>query len=151
MSNQEGISLDQTVDPGIDEKLATGSLLKRLEGVEECSRFLSFIRSADLSYVLERSNFQTLFAPVNDALQSPQPDGDDQEAMLSEYLAPGAIKTYDLRTSRKLKTLAGRTLPVRETPEGMRVGDALITRPDVTCTNGVLHVVDGAFSSQTGK
>jgi uncharacterized surface protein with fasciclin (FAS1) repeats len=151
MSNQEGISLDQTVDPGIDEKLTTGSLLQKLEGLDECSRFLAFIRSADLGYVLERSNFQTLFAPVNGALQTAQLDGEDQEAILSEYLARGAIKTYDLRASGTLKDLAGHALPVRVTPEGMRVGDALITRPDVTCTNGVLHVIDRVFSTQTGR
>ena len=147
MSDQEGISQDQTVDPGIDRRLATGNLLQRLQGIGECSRLLELIRSADLSYILERSALQTLFAPTNEALKDAAIEGDNSEDFLLKHLAKGGIMTYDLRTNKKVTTLAGQTLPVKLAGKETQIGESVLTMPNLPCTNGVLHVVDHSFSS----
>src|SRR5947209_5534632 len=70
MSSQEGLSKDQTVDPGIDEKLETRSIAETLARLDTCSKFRDLVRNAGLEYVLQRTGLHTLFAPNNDAFSS---------------------------------------------------------------------------------
>ncbi len=145
MSDQEGISQDQAVDPGIDVKLATGNLWQRLQGIEECSRLQELVRSADLSYILERSALQTLFAPTNEALNGVSLK-DDTEDFLLKHMARGGIMTYDLRANGKMTTLAGESLPVKLSGNEIQIGEAVLLTSDLPCTNGVLHVVNHDFA-----
>jgi uncharacterized surface protein with fasciclin (FAS1) repeats len=147
MSDQEGISQDQTVDPGIDAKLATGNLWQRLQNIDQCSRLLALVRSADLTYVLERSALQTLFAPTDDALKEIAIKGENAEEFLLKHLARGGIMSYDLRASGKVNTVAGQSLPVKVSGREIQVGSSVLLIPDVPCTNGVLHVVNRSFAT----
>ncbi len=142
MANQEGLSQDQTVSPGVEEKLKTATIAETLARMEECSALYKLIREADLEYMLRRSGLHTLLAPNNESMSRMNlRNAEEVEAFLNHYLLPGAIESFDLRRAKTQKTLAGDTLQVRAENGAFRIGAALIVRSDVPCTNGVVHVV----------
>ena len=140
MASQEGISQDQMVDPGIDERLKTTTIAETLARIEECSALQKLVQDADLEYVLRRSGLHTLLAPRNQALEGISPE--DAEEFLSRHLLAGGIESFDLRRIKNVKTAAGETLPVKAEDGTFRIGEALIVRSDIPCTNGVIHVID---------
>lgn len=142
MASQEGLSQDQTVGPGVDEKLKTATIAETLARIEECSTLLKLIRDADLEYMLRRSGLHTLLASNNESLTNVRPhNGEEVEAFLNHYLLPGAFESFDLRRVKNVKSLAGDTLQLRPENGSFRIGAALIVRSDIPCTNGVIHVV----------
>ncbi len=145
MASQEGISQDQTVDPGIDQRLQTRNIGETLASIEECSDFYKLLADADLLYVLRRSGLHTLFAPRNEAFAGRKPE--DIEKLLNGSSLSGALESFDLKRCKAVKTDAGEMLPVRAENGTFRVGQAVILRSDIPCTNGVLHVTDGLVSA----
>lgn len=144
MASQEGINQDQTVDPGIDTRLQTRNIADRLATLEECSVLAKLVRDADAEYILRRSGLRTLLAPKNESLQNFQPE--DLENFLERHLLPGGQESFDLRRIREIKTVGGTVLPVSQENGSIRVGNALITRADIPCTNGVIQVVDSPIA-----
>jgi uncharacterized surface protein with fasciclin (FAS1) repeats len=135
------------VDPGIDEKLKTSTIAETLARIEECSAFQKLVRDADIGYLLRRSGLHTLLAPRNEALRGFTPaTPDDAEGFVSGHLLGGGIESFDLRRVKSVKTLAGKTLPVEPEDGSFRIGNALIVRSDIPCTNGVVHVIDAVLS-----
>ena len=140
MASQEGINQDQTVDPGIDARLQTRNIAERLATLEECSTLARLVREADLEYMLRRSGLRTLLAPRNENLQNLPLE--EVEAFLERHLLQGGQESFDLRRCREIKTLAGNVLPIKQENGSIRIGNALITRSDIPCTNGVIQIVD---------
>lgn len=138
MASDEGINRDQMVDPGIDQRLRTKPLGDTLDQLEQCRSFAQWVRNADLGYLLRRSGLHTLLAPSDSAFQAP--DSGSPEEYLNRHLLPGAQESFDLSRCRQVKTAAGGMLPVAEA--GLRIGGAKIVRADVSCTNGVIHIID---------
>jgi uncharacterized surface protein with fasciclin (FAS1) repeats len=140
MAGQEGTSTNQTIDPGIDEKLETRTIAETLGRLENCSRLLELVRKNQLEYLLQRSGLHTLFAPNDDALGRSFPS--DPEQFLNDHLVRGGFKSFDLRRVKELKTESGRTIPIEVLDGQPRIGSANIVRADIPCTNGVLQVID---------
>ena len=141
MASQEGTNQDQTIDAGIDARLQTRNIAERLATLEECSTLARLVRQADVEYILRRSGLRTLLAPRNEKL--PDLRADEVEAFLERHLLQGGHETFDLRRCREIKTLAGDLLPVKQENGSIRIGNAIITRSDIACTNGVIQIVDG--------
>lgn len=145
MASQEGTSQDQTVDPGIDQRLQTRSIDETLSSIQECSAFYKMLADADLLYVLRRSGLHTLFAPRNEAITERIPE--DLEKLLDGSLLGGALESFDLRRCKTVKTEGRQTVSVQPENGSFRIGGALIVRSDIPCTNGVMHIVDGLVKS----
>src|SRR5438876_7582939 len=107
MAGQEGTSLNQTVEPGIDERLETRTIAETLGRLENCSKLLELVRNGQLEYLLQRSGLQTLFAPNDQALGESRPS--DPEQFLNDHLVRGGFETFDLRQVKEVKTESGRT------------------------------------------
>ena len=144
MASQEGTNQDQTVDPGIDARLQTRNIAEKLATLEECSALVRLVREADAEYMLRRSGLRTLLAPRNEALPHLTPD--KVEEFLERHLLQGGQETFDLRRCREVKTVAGTFLPVAHEKGNVRIGNALITRSDIPCTNGVIQIVDAPLT-----
>jgi uncharacterized surface protein with fasciclin (FAS1) repeats len=139
MAGQDGTNRDQTVDPGIDDRLQTHTMEETLAGLKECSLFYEVIIKAGLHGALGRSGLYTLFAPSNAAIGRHAPD--DPLQFLERHMLSGAMRSDDLRGLKSVKTVAGTSLPVGVQGTTVRVGDAKIGHSDIQCTNGVIHVV----------
>ncbi len=144
MPGQQGTSEDQSIDPGIDQRLQTRRIGETLSRIEECSALYKLVSDADLWYVLRRSGLHTLLAPRNDAFTGSSIE--DAEEFLNRHLLPGGIESFDLRRCKTVKNEAGEMLPVQPDGASFRIGKALLVRSDMPCTNGVIHVVDAFVS-----
>lgn len=90
------------------------------------------------------SGVHTLLAPNDEAFTANQPPPeDDGEPFLQRYLLRGAQKTFDLERLREVKTGSGDVLAVSEKQGELKIGRSRVLRGDITCTNGVIHVIDG--------
>ena len=141
VASQDGISQDQSVYPGKDDRLQTHSIGDTLQRMAECSRLASLVNQAGAQYLLNRSGMHTLLAPVDTAIQ--QLRADQVEAFLTEHLLPGGSELSDLRLVNEVRTQGGTVLTVEPESTGLRVGGAKILRADIPCTNGFIHTVDG--------
>jgi uncharacterized surface protein with fasciclin (FAS1) repeats len=143
VASDEGINLNNpAVDPGIDNRLQTKSIADTLESIKECRAFAGWVRKAGLDYLLRRSGLHTLFAPEDAIFQGPD-DAAVSAEFLNRYLLEGALGTFDLSRCNHVKTASGDTLQVSE--KGRRIGNAHIIRRDIACTNGTIHLIDGAL------
>lgn len=145
MASQEGISLEQTVDSGIDSKLATHNIWDTLGHLNQCAAIRELIASKDLQYLLERVELQTFLAPIDGSWNG---NGDESA---SRRLVEGQILTrifqsYDLHSANDVQTLGGEKIPVRREGETTFIGGAKLVQTDIPCTNGVIHLVEGLTS-----
>lgn len=144
MAGQDGTNLDQTVDPGIDDRLQTHSMDETLARLKECSLFYEVIAKAGLHGALGHSGLYTLFAPSNAAIGKHPPS--DPQQFLEEHLLSGALRSDDLRGLQNVKTLAGNLLPVKVQDNTIHIGNAAVHHADIHCTNGVIHVLNASHS-----
>jgi uncharacterized surface protein with fasciclin (FAS1) repeats len=147
MAGQDGTNQDQTVDPGIDDKLQTHTMSETLAKLKECSLFYEMIDKAGLHGALGHSGLYTLLAPNNAALGKNTPG--DPRQFLEQHVLSGAMRSDDLQGLQNVKTVAGTTLPVTVQGTSIRLGNAAVQRADIQCTNGVIHVI-GANLSESG-
>ena len=147
MAGQHGTSQDQTVDPGIDERLQIRTIAETLAKLKECSLFHKMVERAGLQGTLGHSGLYTLFAPNNAALGKNSPS--DPQQFLEQHLLSGAMRSDDLQRLQNVKTIAGGTVPVSIHGATIRVGNATINRADIQCTNGVIHAVSANLADTT--
>ncbi|HZU25193.1 MAG TPA: fasciclin domain-containing protein [Bryobacteraceae bacterium] len=138
MSYQEQTTTDQTVADTRDERLATHSIADTLAGDPDLSRFNEALRRTGIDRILQDGEWITVLAPSNQALGAGEPD-------VQHYLSQGAKTLDDIRRAGTLRMRDGSELPVRIEGTDVRVGGARITRPDIECTNGVIHVIEGSL------
>ncbi len=116
--------------------------------------FLDALLSVGLLHTLKGAGPWTLFLPWDQAFaQIPEKalkrllsDTKKLETVIGYHLVSGAYSACDLLYKNKLKTLAGYPLKVSGSDEiEIFVDDALITRPDIKCANGVIHIIDSVL------
>jgi transforming growth factor-beta-induced protein len=144
MSGQQGTSQDQMVDPGIDDRLATHTVADTLQGIKECSVFFDLIEAAGLLNMLRHSGLRTLLAPRNNALAGHTPS--DPESFLENHLLTGGMKAADLRLCNSIRTVGGKTFLVESRGQNVHIGNTALTRTDIECTNGVIHVISAILT-----
>lgn len=130
----------------------TGSLLDTARQIPEIRRFVEAIEACGLQAELQAPEYRTLFAPVDEGLAN-APDhvrsafdtGKPHELavrMLNFHIAEGRQTEADLRTAATLKTLAGAPAKVGFDSRGSSYAGARITRHDIACQNGTIHLID---------
>jgi uncharacterized surface protein with fasciclin (FAS1) repeats len=109
------------------------------------------LQAAGLVDALKGEGPFTVFAPTDEAF-SKLPAGTvelllkpDNKAMLTAILtyhvAPGRFGAEDVMARTNLATLNGQRIDVK-VGSGVRVDDATVIKPDIECSNGVIHVID---------
>ena len=148
MSSRDQTIKDQTVSENIDRRLATMNLLDTMASDPSLSEFLAAIRATGLQNNLAGPNLLTVLAPGNAAFE--HLDHAIDPAMIGHlartHILPGAWTAAELARSGSVKTLQGGTLAIHSGGIETKVGGARIARPDIECTNGVLHILDGVLS-----
>lgn len=105
------------------------------------------IREADLVETLRGKGPLTLFAPTDEAFKRL---GDDRikaivkdKELLKKILLAHVVPTKAL-TAKDLAALNGQDLNGFRVDAGggLKIGPAKVTRPDIQCSNGIIHVID---------
>lgn len=134
---------------------------------ENLSTLLTALETAELVETLKGEGPYTVFAPTNDAFNKlPEgklddllkPENKEELAKILKYhVVSGKIKASDLSGEQMVETLEGTQIKVRASSameeEGMgeegrqmdkvRVNNATVVEPDITASNGIIHIIDG--------
>lgn len=99
----------------------------------------------------------TVFAPSDEAFgKIPK---DQRESILKNantlkyHVVKGNISAADLAQKRSVTTLEGESLMIDNKDNGavIIVDGAVVTKPDIKCSNGVIHVIDFVLVPERGK
>ena len=112
------------------------------------------LKAAGLVGVLQGEGPFTVFAPIDEAFEALppglmqellRPENKEQLIKILTYLVvPGEVKSGNLE-SGKLRTVEGDDIDVKVSNAGVKVDDANIIIPDITASNGVVHVIDSVM------
>ncbi|MBD2059869.1 fasciclin domain-containing protein [Oculatella sp. FACHB-28] len=112
---------------------------------------IAALTAAELDQVLQGEGPFTVFAPTDEAFAA-LPEGTVEQLLLPEnrdllvqilsyHVVPGELTSSEL-TSGEVQTVANEPVTVEVSADGVTVNEVTVVQPDVTASNGVIHVVN---------
>lgn len=109
------------------------------------------LEAAGLVDTLKGQGPFTVFAPTDEAFAK-LPKGtiesllkpENKEklvSILTYHVVPGKVKAADVVKLKEAKTVQGGYVKI-DAKDGVKVGPAKVTKADIECANGVIHVID---------
>ena len=125
----------------VDTAVAAGSF----------NTLVAAVTAADLGATLKGTGPFTVFAPTDDAFAK-LPAGTVDElvkpenkaklaAILTLHVVSGKVMAADITGPMTPASVGGENLHI-DTAHGVTVNGAHVTKADIECTNGVIHVID---------
>jgi uncharacterized surface protein with fasciclin (FAS1) repeats len=113
------------------------------------STLVSAITTAGLVDTLLGPGPFTVFAPTNEAfakipeasLKAVLEDKAKLTSILTYHVVAGKVMSKDVATMTEATTVEGAKIKISEN-DGVMVNDAKVTKADLECSNGVIHVID---------
>lgn len=121
----------------------------------ELSTLVAAVQAAGLVDTLSGPGPFTVFAPTNQAFDA-LPEGtldslllpenvDDLTSILTYHVVAGEAFASDLSDGQVIETVNGESLTVSITGGQVLINDAVVIVPDVTASNGVVHIIDAVL------
>ncbi|MCA9300363.1 MAG: fasciclin domain-containing protein [Phycisphaerales bacterium] len=113
---------------------------------------LAAAKAAGLAETLMGDGPFTVFAPTDEAfaklptgtvesLLKPE-NRDTLRAILTYHVVPGAVNAATVTRLNDAVTVNGQAVSIMATEHGVKVDDANVVKTDITCSNGIIHVID---------
>jgi uncharacterized surface protein with fasciclin (FAS1) repeats len=109
------------------------------------------VQAAGLVDTLKGAGPFTVFAPTDEAFAKLpagtvedllKPENKDKlVAILTYHVVPGKVMAADVKTGN-VKTVNGAEVPLSRSGSFVGVDQALVTKADISATNGVIHIID---------
>lgn len=110
------------------------------------------LQAAGLVDTLKSKGPFTVFAPT-DAAFAKLPAGTVEDllkpenkaklvAILTYHVVPGEVMASQVTKMKSVKTLNGESLTIKVEDGAVLVDNAKVTKTDILCSNGVIHVID---------
>jgi transforming growth factor-beta-induced protein len=117
------------------------------------------LTAADLVKTLQGKGPFTVFAPTDEAFAK-LPEGTVAHllkpenkaqlvAVLTYHVVPGTVMAADVIKVSAASTVNGQRVEVRVTGGGVKIDSANVVKADVSCSNGVIHVIDQVLLPST--
>ena len=121
-------------------------------GAGSFNTLVAAVKAAELVDTLKGTGPFTVFAPT-DAAFAKLPAGtlDDLlkpenkaklQGILTYHVVPGKVMAADVVKLKKAKTVQGQELTIKVEGDTVMVNNAKVTKTDIACSNGVIHVID---------
>lgn len=118
----------------------------------------SLIIKAGLSDTLKETGPFTVFAPSNEAfakvpaktMEALANDPAKLKAVLIYHVIPGKLMAADVKNGNS-KTVNGANLALSRAGDFVTVEEALVQTPDISATNGVVHIVDSVLTPPASR
>ena len=118
----------------------------------QLSTLNSLVNKAGLSDTLKGAGPFTVFAPTNEAfatvpaktMETLANDPAQLKEVLTYHVISGKVMLADVKNGNS-KTVNGANLALSRAGEFVTVEDAVVQTPDISATNGVVHVVDSVL------
>lgn len=113
------------------------------------STLVTAIKTADLVETLSGTEPFAVFAPTNEAfakipketLEAVLADKAKLTSILTYHVVAGKVMSDDVAKLTEAKTVEGSELDI-DAKNGVMINDAKVTKADIECSNGVIHVID---------
>ncbi len=125
----------------VDTAVAAGSF----------STLVTAVKAAGLVDTLKGAGPFTVLAPTDDAfkklpagtLEAVLADKAKLTAILTYHVVAGKVMAKDVAglNGKAAKTVQGGELAI-DTTNGVKIGGATVSKADIECSNGVIHVID---------
>ena len=113
------------------------------------------LTAAELVETLKGKGPFTVFAPTDKAFGK-LPKGTVEEllrpenraklsAILTYHVVPGRVTAADVVKLKKAKTVQGSEIKIRVKKDKVHVDKSRVTKTDINCKNGVIHVIDAVL------
>jgi len=126
----------------VDTAIAAGSF----------KTLVTAVKAADLVETLKGKGPFTVFAPTDEAfaklpagtLESLlKPENKSKlQGILTYHVVSGKVMASDVVKMNSAKTVNGQSLTIKVKKGAVMVDNAKVTKTDIMCTNGVIHVID---------
>jgi transforming growth factor-beta-induced protein len=110
------------------------------------------VKAAGLVETLKGKGPFTVFAPTDDAFKKLPPGTLDDllkpenkaklAGILTYHVVPGKVMAKDVVKMKSAKTVNGQSLTISMKDKAVMVDSAMVTKTDIGCSNGVIHVID---------
>ncbi|MDZ4837274.1 MAG: fasciclin domain-containing protein [Candidatus Melainabacteria bacterium] len=108
-----------------------------------------------LSNTLHAKGPFTVFAPTDEAFAKLPKDQKEaiakDAANLKYHVVKGNYSAADLKQKRSITTVQGESLMLNTKDDALVVDGAVVTKGDIQCSNGVIHVIDFVLVPERGK
>ena len=141
---------DKKDDKKVDKKVEK-DVVETATADKDFSTLVELLKAADLVDTLKGEGPFTVFAPTNAAfeklgkekLAELKKDKAKLAAILKFHVHSGtAMHATDVSKAKTIKTVNGQDLAVTTKDKDVHVGTAKVTKTDIKCKNGVIHVID---------
>src|SRR4051794_25252704 len=116
------------------------------------------LQAAGLVDTLKGTGPFTVFAPTDEAFAK-LPAGTVEDllkpenkqkliSILTYHVVPGAVTSGGVAKLHEAKTVNGQEVKIMAEDGKVMVGDATVTKADIECSNGVIHVIDTVLLPQ---
>lgn len=132
-------------------QVSTNTLSQVVAGDSSFSTLRAAIQAAGLEATLSGTQPYTIFAPTNEAFAALPAGTLDQlllpenkaklQQVISYHVVPGTVTSADI-TPGAVTTVEGAPVNITTNAGEVTVGDAKVTKVDITASNGVIHAID---------
>jgi uncharacterized surface protein with fasciclin (FAS1) repeats len=124
-------------------------LVETMRNADSLKKFVDALQAAGVVDTLKGQGPFTVFAPANEAFAKLPKEKVDAllrdaprlGALLTSHVVPGKITTAEAQKLDSLATLGGKRIKVGH-DGSLTVNEAKVVQADVSCDNGVLHIID---------
>jgi uncharacterized surface protein with fasciclin (FAS1) repeats len=125
------------------------TIIETASSNNDFSTLVTAIKKAGLVETLSGTGPFTVFAPTNAAfekipketLDSVLADTAKLKSILTYHVVAGKVMAKDVADLTEAKTVEGTMIAI-DTESGVKVNEATVTKTDIECSNGVIHVID---------
>jgi len=113
------------------------------------------VKAAGLVDTLKGPGPFTVFAPTDEAFAKLPPGTLESllkpenkaklQSILTYHVVPGKVMAQDVVKLDSAKTVEGQSITIKTMNGRVMVGTAHVTKTDILCSNGVIHVVDAVL------
>lgn len=135
-----------------DKSASTKDIVDTAVGAGNFKTLAKLLTDAGLVEVLKGDGPFTVFAPTDDAfkkvpkeaLEALAKDKDKLKKVLTYHVIKGKVMAADAikLDGKQAETVAKVKLPIKVKGDDVMVGKAKVTKTDIVCKNGVIHVID---------
>jgi uncharacterized surface protein with fasciclin (FAS1) repeats len=114
---------------------------------------VKLLNDADLVGVMKGPGPYTVFAPTDEAFAKVPPDvlaslAKDKaklQSVLTYHVLTSKWTTGDIKLVKQTGTAQGKSVAFGAAGGALTVNGARVVKPDIDCTNGVIHVIDAVL------
>ena len=122
-------------------------------GAEQFKTLVTAVKAAELVETLKGDGPFTVFAPTDEAfakvpkekLDALLKDKQALAAVLKYHVVPGKVLAADVVKLDSAKTAQGQAVKIATRDGKVTVNGATVTKTDIVCKNGVIHVIDAVL------